>query len=775
MSNLIAGTYTLELEDAQGCTFTETYTVSQPDLLVISVKEIGNILCNGDTSGTLELETTGGIGGNVFTWFNAATNTVIGGNSTTITNLPAGSYYVQVVDTNGNQATSTTYTITEPTLLQVSSSKTDLSCFESANGEISLTATGATGPYFYRVRKDGGVYGAWNQFNGSTSLSGLSIGNYDVQVRDSNNCVLQESGSDKTISYTVTQPEVLSVTEVIEDVSGFGLSNGSVDITVTGGTTPYTFTWRDGSGAVVANSQDISNLVAGTYSLELEDAQGCVVNKNYSITQPNELLVSITQESIVFCQGDQSASISSTVTGGALPYTYEWYNKANGTIIGTGTGINNIGIGTYYLIVTDAQNNITQSSDLEILEPNLLEVNLDAQSAGCGTNSDWTITANVTGGTAPYSFFWNTGDKTQTIENISLGTYFVYITDANGCEVTQNIVLENNSPLSVKETITELTCFNECSGEIDLAIEGGVAPYSIVWSSGQTTPNISGLCGGEYTVQITDLAGCSIVKTYSLKNPIEFTFELIPEDVTLCVGETIEYDVTMNGVSDYSWTSSNGFTSNDSLVELSEEGEYTLTVTTNEGCKVSKNVSITRSDEVVDAQFIVSSQAFVGEEVALINLSNPISSKVEWEIPANVEVIQEEPEGLILKFNAPGDYVISLQSVEGNCTKKATKTITVLKERFLTDVGDAGTPFIKEFKVYSNPNQGQFKVDVELEKEAEISLRLFGLGANNIVIDKTLKGQKEYTVDYNMTSSAGIYILLLETPKAKRIRKVIIE
>ena len=351
----------------------------------------------------------------------------------------------------------------------------------------------------------------------------------------------------------------------------------------------------------------------------------------------------------------------------------------------------------------------------------------------------------------------------------------MYITDANGCQITQNIVLENNAPLSVKETITDIICFNECSGEINLEIEGGVAPYNIVWSSGQTTANISELCSGDYTVQITDLAGCSIVKTFSLNNPIEFTFELIPEDVTLCVGETIEYDVTMNGVSNYSWTSTNGFTSDSNVVELSEEGEYTLTVTTTEGCKVSKNVTVTKSNAIVDAQFIVTSQAFVGEEVALINLSNPISSTVEWEIPSNVEVIQEEPEGLVLKFNAPGDYVISLQSIEGNCTKKATKTITVLKERFLTDVGDAKTPFIKEFKVYSNPNQGQFKVDVALEKEAEISLRLFGLGANNVLIDKVFTGEKDYTVDYDMSSSAGIYILLLETPKAKRITKVIIE
>ena len=231
----------------------------------------------------------------------------------------------------------------------------------------------------------------------------------------------------------------------------------------------------------------------------------------------------------------------------------------------------------------------------------------------------------------------------------------------------------------------------------------------------------------------------------------------------------------MVGVSEYTWTSTNGFTSNESVVLLSEEGVYTLTVTTVDGCKVSKEIIIHKSNTVIDAQLILTSQAFVGEDIVLINVSNPISEKVEWNIPSNVTIVQKTDEGLVLRFPAPGNYDISLISNEGNCKKVATKTVNVLKARDLTDIGETKNPFVKEFVVYSNPNKGKFTVDVELEKESEISLRLFSLGANSVIADKLLKGQKEYEVLYDMNVSAGVYVLLLETPKAKRIQKVIVE
>ncbi|PHN99525.1 hypothetical protein CSC82_33565 [Rhodobacteraceae bacterium 4F10] len=392
----------------------------------------------------------------------------------------------------------------------------------------------------------------------------------------------------------------------------------------------------------------------------------------------------------------------------------------------------------------------------------------------CSGNDDGVISLNVEGGTPPYSYSWSSGETTAEI-TVAAGSYFVLVTDANGCQTTGSFTVEKASSLTITETIKDVVCYNSCTGEIDLNIEGGIAPYNVTWNTGQIGNNVTGLCAGMYTVMVTDQKGCQTTKEILVKNAEELIFDVVPSEVTLCYGETIEYDVTMDGISEYAWTSTNGFTSNESVVLLSEEGVYTLTVTTVDGCKVSKEIIIHKSNTVIDAQLILTSQAFVGEDIILINVSNPISEKVEWSIPSNVTIVQKTDEGLVLRFPAPGNYDISLISNEGNCKKVAAKTVNVLKARDLTDIGETKNPFVKEFVVYSNPNKGKFTVDVELEKESEISLRLFSLGANSVVADKLLKGQKEYEVLYDMNVSAGVYVLLLETPKAKRIQKVIVE
>ncbi|WGH76031.1 hypothetical protein P8625_02355 [Tenacibaculum tangerinum] len=772
--NVVSGTYTLTITDAQSCSLSKDYTITQPDLLTISITQVEEIYCNGEATGVLELTSTGGAGGNTYTWYNATTGTVIG-NSEILNNLPVGSYYVKVVDINFNEATSSVYEITQPTLITATASHTNLSCFESNDGEISIEINGGVGNYEYQLKKDNGIYGGWISTSSNIILEGLSIGTYSIQIKDGNGCLLKEAGLEKTFTFELTQPEALTIEEVVTNVSGFGLSNGQIDVTVTGGTEAYVYEWKNESGTIVTTTEDLLNVVSGTYTLTITDAQNCSLSKDYTITQPNELEVTLNQDNIVLCKGYASASIKSTVSGGVPPYQYKWYEVENTTVLSTANSLTNIGIGSYYVVITDANNNTAQSAELIISEPQVLQVFLQESATGCGLNNDWTITANVVGGTPPYNYEWSSGHNTAVINNISLGSYFVLITDANGCQTSENISLQNSSPLTIKENIKDVICYDSCSGEIELTIEGGVKPYQINWNTGQTGSIIRELCAGTYTATVTDQKGCQITKDISIQNAEEIIFEIIPNEVTLCYGETIEYDVTMDAITSYSWTSTNGFTSNESVVLLSEEGVYTITITTVDGCKISREITIYKSDVVIDAQILITSQAFVGEDVVLINVSNPISEKVTWEIPSNVTIVQQTDEGLVLRFPAPGDYDISLISTEGNCKKVTTKTVTVLKARNLTDVGDAKKPFIKEFMVYSNPNKGQFKVDIELEKEAEISLRLFSLGANSVIADKLLKGKKEYEIPYDMNVSAGVYVLLLETPKAKRIQKVIIE
>ena len=787
IEGLKAGDYILRLKVEGGCTFEYKFMLKEPEKLKIKVEEVGGINCYGDLSGTLKLETEGGVGDAKYKWYkilnkdiNTKEEIKRASGFKEVSGFSSGDYIAEVTDFNGIKAESDIYTITQPSFIEVTSSSENVSCFEKKDGIINLEAKGGTGKYYYSVSKDGGDYGTEVEFTDTTVISNLDIGDYDVKVRDENRCDLKENGVNKILNFTITQPKALEITEKITHVTGFGLDNGSIIAAVTGGThfttTDYKYSWKDVTGKEIAITKDIFNQVAGTYTLEVTDANTCFIRKEITINQPDLLKVTVQQQNIVLCKGDKTASIASTIIGGQKPYkAYAWYKKGETSVQSPRTTLSSIGIGTYYLIVTDTNDNVTQSADIVIEEPDFLRIQLTSKSEGCGTTDDWTIEANVSGGTAPFKYFWSTGETTKDITQQSLGTYFVVITDANGCQITERITLENTNIFNVIPNVKEIVCYNNCSGEITLDIQGGFAPYTILWNTGATTQSIKNLCAGEYTVEVEDSNGCREIKTVTLQNPEEFIFELIPDKVTLCQDEDIEYDVTMNNVVSYNWTSDTGFRSNKSMVTLSEGGNYTLTVVTNEGCSISRNLEITKSDIVIDAQLILTSQAFAGEEIAIINVSAPISSNVDWEIPSNVTIIQKEKEGVVVEFPAPGDYEISLVSSEGDCNKKQTKIVTVLKARNLVDVGDTEGPFIKEYKVYANPNKGQFKVDVVLEKEAEISLRLFGLGANTTTLDREFKGEKEYTIDYDMNVPVGIYILLLETSKAKRIIKVIIE
>ncbi|MDC1162101.1 SprB repeat-containing protein, partial [Tenacibaculum sp.] len=664
--------------------------------------------------------------------------------------------------------------VEQPLLIEATYSHTNLTCFESRDGSINVLIKGGTNSYSYRLQKDNNVYGNWISFRSDIALSHLSKGLYNIQVKDTNDCYLIENGTIATLSFMVTQPELLTVNGTISHVTGFGLTNGSIITTIEGGTKPYTISWKDAKGIkLVASSRNLTTIGNGSYTILIKDSKGCSVNKRFIVTQPEELKVTLSQNSIVLCNGFKSAGILSNVTGGVKPYRYEWF--VEDVSFNKNTSVNNVGAGNYYLTVTDANNNVTKSENLTITEPEVLKVVLDPTSKSCGGNNDWTVVSNITGGTPPYSYAWSSGEKTKDIKDVSEGSYFVVITDVNGCQVTSNILLETGSPLIITERITNVVCYNTCTGNIDLDIKGGIAPYSISWNTGETSASVNNLCKGDYEVTVKDQKGCSITRTISVKSAAEVVFDLVPNEVTLCDGETIEYDVTMSNVKFYKWTSDNGFTSTKSNVVLSEEGKYTLTITTNDGCTIARDIQIHKSGAEIDAQLILTSQAFVGEDIAIINVSNPISKNIEWKIPLNVEVVQKTNEGLVLRFPAPGNYEVSLVSTEGACKKIATKVVNVLKENELSDNGDSKKPFIKEFKVYSNPNKGKFKVNIELEKESEISLRLFSLGANSVVKERKMKGLKKYEVGYEMNASAGVYVLLLETSKARRIRKVIIE
>ncbi len=331
MIGLTAGTYSVTVTDANGCTATAGITVTQP-ISGISASAIAtNVSCNGGSDGAVDLTVTGGTAPYTFVWNNTATTEDMIG-------LEAGTYSVTVTDANGCTATESVE-VTEPAVLSASGVATNVSCNGGSNGAIDLTVTGGTAPYTF----------VWSNTATTEDMIGLEAGTYSVTVTDANGCTATES-------VEVTEPTVLSASGVATNVSCNGGSDGAVDLTVTGGTAPYTFVWSN-----TATTEDMIGLEAGTYSVTVTDANGCTATESVDVTEAI-LIASGQVTSNVTCNGGNDGAATVNVTGGSSPYTYAW---SNGETTQSMLGLT---AGTYSVTVTDA-NGCTATAGITVTQP----------------------------------------------------------------------------------------------------------------------------------------------------------------------------------------------------------------------------------------------------------------------------------------------------------------------------------------------------------------------------------------------------------------------
>ncbi len=380
-------------------------------------------------------------------------------------------------------------------------------CYEAADGQMMVEVSGGTPPYQYNWRA-----GYERDLVSTTDeLTILNGGIHDVTVTDANGCVVISN----VIELVEPNPIIINTIDV-NNISCFEENDGAISIEVNGGTAPYTYEWSNNS-----TTENLENLSEGFYQLTISDLNDCeFISAPIEISAPESTInIQLIDVQDVDCFSASNGHLFVQVNGGTPPYTYNW----NLSPINS-PSLFNLSGGAYQLTITDANACETISPIYEIQEATeQLSMQTTIVNAACNGAADGSISLQVDGGVAPYSFAWSNFEQVNPINNLPNGTYFCTVTDAVGCYIISPayFVEGNNTDLAVNLiNSADPVCFGDENGTLDISVNGGTPPYTYQWSTGDQDEDLMQVSGGIYTCTITDAEGCEIISpTYSLNMP----------------------------------------------------------------------------------------------------------------------------------------------------------------------------------------------------------------------------------------------------------------
>lgn len=556
ITGLTPAVYSVVVTNSFGCTATDTAAVGQPMVLTAGISSHTNVSCYGGSNGTATVIVTGGTAPYSYSW------TGNGAGANPRTSLTAGTYTVTVSDANGCQAT-TSVTITQPLLMTANADSVAVHCNGGTDGIVLVTVIGGTQPYAF----------LWN--NGATTniVTNVSAGSYNVVVTDTNGC----QAASATI---VTQPSPIGLSALVTNVSCFAGNNGAIDLTVTGGTSPYTYLWSTGSTA-----QDPTGLINGQKTVTVTDAHGCTASTSWIVLQPTALTLT-TNTNAATCAANGSASVS--VSGGTPGYHYHWSSNNSDTL-----SFITASAATYHVTVTDA--NGCQALALATIAPAIQVAITDSiTNVACYAGHTGAINLTVTG-ISPFTYVWSNGPTTQDLNGLGWGTYSVTVTAANSCTATATFTVAQPAPFTAQASGSDVLCYGANTGTATVMANGGTIPYSYHWSNGATTNPAISLTAGVYAVTVTDAHSCTVQATATVQQPVILTAVMSSQQNVSCFGAN-NGSATVSaaggtGNLNYIWNTSpvqTGPTANNVVA-----GTYIVTVSDANGCTTTSTAIIT--------------------------------------------------------------------------------------------------------------------------------------------------------------------------------------
>jgi hypothetical protein len=506
-------------------------------------------------------------------------------------------------------------------------------------GKFSTNSFGSVGDPFYEGLMDNYSYhrdaltanAIEDSFDDDGDREGLPAGDYDVLITDLNGC-------NTTITVTIAEPDELLLDTLPTEVNCYGGSDGTIDLTVTGGTAPFNYNWSNGD--VI---QDVSGLLIGVYSVTVTDDNGCMAITQTTIVQPDSLEVAASINSNYFgqaltCPGASDGAVLAAPTAGRPPYSYLWDTGATTAVV-TGLSVN-----TYTVTITD-DNGCTAVDNITISDPPTVTVSIVKDIAygsgdvSCLNATDGVVTATGADGVAPFSYEWSDGQVTATATGLGIGTYTVTVTDRNLCTNTASVTLVNPTVIDPNISITsnyngeDVSCPSAADGAVYVDPTGG-GTYTYEWAHDSTLPfttdSLTGLLATSYTVTVTDQFGCTAEASTTLQNPSAVTSSITNNSFfsgfeVSCNGGA-DGNITANaggGVGSYTYQwARNGTGIAPTTANITSIGAetYTVTVSDANGCTSVSSVSLTEPTPITFSA-LSSPPSDCGESTGIILVS----------------------------------------------------------------------------------------------------------------------------------------------------------
>jgi gliding motility-associated-like protein len=630
-TNLCAGTYTVSIIASCSIIYIDTVTVSSH---FISINTPSPTICTGSNGVSLTVN-----GASSYTWKPSAGLSITTGSSVI-----------------ADPASTTTYTV-----YGVSGTCNDsVIVVVKVNPTPTITVTGPASPVCPNIATPITVSGAsgyaWSPA-GTLSCSSCSSVTATVAITTTFTVVGITNGCTDTNKVTVTVLPTPTIT-IATTPTGCSTKNGTATATVSG-TGPYTYSWTPSGGTTTS----ATGLGAGSYVISVTDTNGCVA-KQACIIKITASPTVTAKDSVASCDSANGKAIA-TVTGGTPPFKYLWNPGA-----GTNSTYTNIGAGIYTVTVTDSNGCTSKAST--ILEDTGATISFSARNnVSCFGGSNGGATVILTGGTAPYTYLWSKGSSTSSVNNLAIGQYTVTVTDKNGCKLIDTINIHQPAKLTgtiPAKNVIKVSCFNGSDGKVWVSPAGGTAPYTYLWSDGQTGDTAIGVKSITYTVTITDNNGCTAQVSDSVGEPPKLVANASNSSAT-CKNNGIASATAIGGTPGYTYNWG-AFGNGSSIYDL-YKGTYTVVVTDSHGCTDTTTTTVDTVGQTATIKASKNVSCFGGSNggatVSVIGGDTSLYSYA-WAPTGGSNATADNL--------APGVYTITVTYVANLCTVIVNDTIT---------------------------------------------------------------------------------------------------